>query len=416
MGKKGSSANKTIVVDYPAAVRQAMICFESGVTPMFEGHSGIGKSALATAIEEEAKALFEETKGRRGYDRVETVVIFGSLLKEGELGGIPESVEAKNLGLDMMGETIRVNRYTVYEKIHDVLRLSKEVGETGRVILFVDELNRCDPATQGELMQLVLDRRVQNIILPENVYIMAAINPDDMDSEGLDYGVTTMNEALVPRFALYGLKVDPNQWLKYAARPRANVHPDIIEFIADNTKLLHDPHADGRIKPMPRSWSQFSRMYNTILGVTSGPEARGEIYTACSAKLGDVIAQSFTSWLDNRRNPLIKPEELLQIGEEGQEARDQATLERLRREPLPRLHITLSNMAKYMEANAEKKWKPEWVRAFRMTLDGVNSTDTIYAFFADMMRDYPKMADKMKREREFATWLAKRLTRARSTN
>lgn len=410
-----SVASRVVTVDYPTAVKQAMYCFESGVTPMFEGHSGIGKSALATAIEEEAARLFAETKGAYGYEKVETVIIFGSLLKEGELGGIPESVEAKHLGKDMMDETIRVNRYTIYEKIHDVLRLSQQVGPNGRVLLFVDELNRTDQATQGELMQLVLDRRVQNIILPDNVYIMAAINPDDLSSDGLDYGVTTMNEALVPRFALYSLKVDAGAWLKWAARVRSGMHPDVVEFIADNTDMLHQPKAEGRMKLMPRSWQHFSKLYTTITNMRhlDNKTMMQDVYIAAAAKLGDVAAKAFTEFLKNRSNPLIKPEDLLKVGSvKGNEEQDAALLKKLSNEPGPRLMITLTNVLKFLDRNTEKGWNAHYPVALCMALESVKNVDAVYTCIHELGKEFPATKTKVCKDKDFVKFFASRLTAA----
>ena len=399
-------------VTYSAAVTQALACFKSGVTPMFEGHSGIGKSALAKEIESHVKSQYEATGGKEGASAVATVIIFGSLLKEGELGGIPESAEAKHLGKDLMGETIRVNRYTIYEKIHDVLRLSLEVGPAGMVILFVDELNRTDPATQGELMQLVLDRRVQNIVLPSNVYIMAAINPDSEDSDGLDYGVTTMNEALVPRFAYYTLHSDTNTWIKWASRPSSNVHGDIVEFIADHGNLLHMPKAKGRMKAMPRSWEHFSRLYSYFEEV-GGSDRLNNIYTACQAKLGDEVAKAFTSWLQNRDNPLIKPEVLLGLGKKGNEAADQVILNKLSRENVPRTMVTLSNLIKYMETKrSEKKYDKAWGTAFYMSIKAVTNIDIVFGQIKDLKTAYPELLKNLCSNTDFVNFFAQSVNSA----
>jgi len=54
-------------------------------------------------------------------------------------------------------------------------------------ILFIDELNRCEAAVNQELMQLILDRRINETILPDSCVIIAAGNPEyDDDNDYCD--------------------------------------------------------------------------------------------------------------------------------------------------------------------------------------------------------------------------------------
>ncbi|QXN67768.1 hypothetical protein FPHOBKDP_00014 [Listeria phage LPJP1] len=101
-------------------------------------------------------------------------------------------------------------------------------------------------------MNIILDRRIHQYSLPEELYIITAGNPTDENSDGIDYQVNTMNYALHNLFTDLRLDPDPEEWLDWAIQEfeyvdantstplyiRPNIHEDISEFIATNPELL----------------------------------------------------------------------------------------------------------------------------------------------------------------------------------
>ncbi|ETJ29139.1 ATPase family associated with various cellular activity protein, partial [human gut metagenome] len=63
-----------------------------------------------------------------------------------------------------------------HHKLVEIDRILKE-AETAQVILFIDELNRCDHSVAQELMNLILNREINGYVLNERVKVIAAMNP-----------------------------------------------------------------------------------------------------------------------------------------------------------------------------------------------------------------------------------------------
>ena len=54
-----------------------------------------------------------------------------------------------------------------------------EIEKGNNVLLFIDELNRCEHAVQQELMNLILNREINGYKLNKDVKILAAMNPSN---------------------------------------------------------------------------------------------------------------------------------------------------------------------------------------------------------------------------------------------
>ena len=88
------------------------------------------------------------------------------------------------------------------------------------IVLFLDELNSAPGATQAAAYQLVLNRRVGNYVLPDNVVIIAAGNRET--DKGIVY---RMPAPLANRFVHLEMRVDYNSWLDWAVENE--IHSDV---------------------------------------------------------------------------------------------------------------------------------------------------------------------------------------------
>lgn len=70
-----------------------------------------------------------------------------------------------------------------------------EIEKGNNVLLFIDELNRCEHAVQQELMNLILNREINGYKLNKDVKILAAMNPSNEYGAELDYQVVDMDPA-----------------------------------------------------------------------------------------------------------------------------------------------------------------------------------------------------------------------------
>ena len=167
--------------------------------PLVVGESGIGKTALA-------KKLAKDNDWS-------LVVIDGNLLKEGEIGGLP-TVESY-ISEDSNGNKIE-KKTTIYA-VHNKLReIDEEISKGKTVLLFIDEINRCEHTVQQELMNLILNREINGYKLPQNVKILAAMNPSSKYGSDFDYQVVDMDAAQENRFVWLNMEPDFNQWIKWA--------------------------------------------------------------------------------------------------------------------------------------------------------------------------------------------------------
>ena len=123
------------------------------------------------------------------------------------------------------------------------------------VILFLDEMNSAPPAVQAAAYQLVLNRRVGQYVLPDNVSIIAAGNRDT------DKGVTyRMPAPLANRFVHFEMRVDFDSWLNWAVNN--NVNSDVVGYLSQHKMDLFDfdPSSASRSFATPRSWTFVSEV------------------------------------------------------------------------------------------------------------------------------------------------------------
>jgi len=123
------------------------------------------------------------------------------------------------------------------------------------IVLFLDEMNSAAPAVQAAAYQLILNRRVGQYKLPDNVLIVAAGNRD------ADKGVTyRMPAPLANRFIHLELAVSFDDWFQWAVNN--NQHKDVVGYLTFAKKDLYDfdPRSASRSFATPRSWSFVSEL------------------------------------------------------------------------------------------------------------------------------------------------------------
>ena len=144
------------------------------------------------------------------------------------------------------------------------------------IVLFLDEMNSAAPAVQAAAYQLILNRRVGQYKLPDNVLIVAAGNRE------ADKGVTyRMPAPLANRFVHLELAVDFDDWFQWAVDN--NIHQDVVGYLTFAKKDLYDydPKSPSRSFATPRSWSFVSELLeddddeNTTTDLVSGAVGEG---------------------------------------------------------------------------------------------------------------------------------------------
>ena len=144
------------------------------------------------------------------------------------------------------------------------------------MILFLDEMNSAAPSVQAAAYQLILNRRVGQYELPDNVLIVAAGNRE------ADKGVVyRMPAPLANRFIHLEMKPEFDDWLEWAVNH--NIHKDVVGYLTFSKKDLYDfdPKSPSRSFATPRSWSFVSELLsddldeNTVTDLVSGAVGEG---------------------------------------------------------------------------------------------------------------------------------------------
>ena len=133
---------------------------------------------------------------------------------------------------------------------------SKEVAaQYDTVIVFLDEMNSAAPSVQAAGYQLILNRRIGQYELPDNVVMIAAGNRET------DKGVTyRMPKPLENRFVHFELRVDFQDWLNWAVQH--DIDADVVGYLsfAKNDLYNFDPQSSSRGFATPRAWTFTSEL------------------------------------------------------------------------------------------------------------------------------------------------------------
>ncbi|HDG61687.1 MAG: AAA family ATPase [Thermotoga sp. 4484_232] len=223
---------------------------EAGEVPLLIGHFGVGKTDIAREIANET--------GRR------LIILILSQMEPGDLIGLPSRGEDR----------------TIFLK-------PDWWPEDGRVIIFLDEINRAHRSIRNAIMQLIIDKRIHNHVLPEGTWIMAAMNPPD---EEYDQADLITDPAFISRFFIIEVSPDPREWVEWAERMK--VADEVIEFIRKYPEFLFSEYSMSlktTLKPSPRSWYKLSN----VLRILSEDERKKYGYILAAGIVGPEAAKAF---------------------------------------------------------------------------------------------------------------------------
>ena len=172
-----------MALSFQELVTAVPLVLRGGNVPNIVGEAGIGKSALVAEIARQMGAtLF-------------TTVV--SLSEKGDL-----AIPVPPLTSDAYVETAQYGSLAdvKYGYTHTLIEIIETAqAHPGKpIIWFLDEFNRGSQAVQSELMNLVLQRQINSLILPSEVKLVIAENPDETMAgfENADYGVVAGDAAI----------------------------------------------------------------------------------------------------------------------------------------------------------------------------------------------------------------------------
>lgn len=313
-------------MNFIETLESAQLVIATGEVPLVVGESGIGKTALAKQLAKE--------------NNWSLVVIDGNLLKEGEIGGLP-TVESYSV---VNNEGMQVERKTTVYAVHTKLREIDEAIERGQtVLLFIDEINRCEHTVQQELMNLILNREINGYKLHDQVKILAAMNPSSKYGVDFDdYQVVDMDTAQENRFVWLNMESDHVQWTKWAID--AGIEQKVVEFISTFPEYLNRRNEDD-IRATPRSYERVSKSYK-FYKEKEGSIPRTVFLNVIQGNIGKVLAQEFMSFIEADHVPLVSYEDVFM-----QETLSEKVIEQIKNESHTRLCLSAMNIFKRLEDN-----------------------------------------------------------------
>ncbi|HBF9464982.1 TPA: ATP-binding protein [Clostridioides difficile] len=301
------------------------LILSTGEVPLIVGESGIGKTALANKLAKE--------------NDWSLIVIDGNLLKEGEIGGLP-TIESY-VGVNSNG--YKTEKKTTVYAVHNKLReIDEEISRSKTVLLFIDEINRCEHTVQQELMNLILNREINGYKLHDDVKILAAMNPSSKYGSDFDYQVVDMDAAQENRFVWLNMESDHTQWIKWAIDE--GIERKVIEFISTFPEYLHKINEDD-VRVTPRSYERVSKIYK-VYKEKNNSIPRAVFLNVVKGNVGKVIAEEFISFIESNSEPLISYEDVF-LGE----SIDESIVERVKNESHTRLYLSAMNILKDLELN-----------------------------------------------------------------
>lgn len=336
--------------------------------PLVVGESGIGKTALAKKLAKDNNWTL--------------VTIDGNLLKEGEIGGLPtiESYESR----DVNGN--KTEKKTTIYAVHNKLReIDEEINAGRSVLLFIDEINRCEHTVQQELMNLILNREINGYKLPEDVKILAAMNPSSKYGSDFDYQVVDMDAAQENRFVWLNMEPDYNGWIKWAIN--AGIETKVIEFISTFPEYLHKIN-DEDVRATPRSYERVSKTYK-MYKEQQDTIPRSVFLNVIKGNVGKVIAEEFVSFVESNYSPLISFGDVF-----SGENLDENVIETIKNESHTRLYISAMNILKTLENKmSEDKDSIFLINRFVEFL-GIYPIDLMVGIMKDMKISYNEVYKK----------------------
>ncbi|EEU29684.1 hypothetical protein HMPREF0501_01478 [Limosilactobacillus coleohominis 101-4-CHN] len=244
-----------MALSYQAMKEAVKVVLAADNVPNIVGEAGIGKSALVNEVATELNA------------KLFTTVV--SLSEKGDLAiPVPPLRDEAFIQTTNYGTLANV-QYGYSETLIQIIQQAEQNPDQP-IIWFLDEFNRGTAAVQAELMNLVLQRQINSLKLPQQVRIVIAENPDATMTNFShdDYAVTPADDAIkdrTVRLEMAASLIDWQQWangLNQHGEPR--IQPIVQRYLQDHPTYFNGPQ-NGDLYPTPRSWERVSRNLTQLL-------------------------------------------------------------------------------------------------------------------------------------------------------
>ena len=276
-----------------------------GITPIalnVVGPAGLGKTS---SIQETALEL--------GFKKENIVKLSLSTLDEiGDLIGIPveeykmiKKVKAEGKPDEIKELWVREAAINSYSKAGYVVTNKSRMaystpewieGKTGPGVLILDDYTRASQRFTQAVMELVLCQEYASWKLPLGWTILLSSNPDD----GM-YNVTDQDAAQKSRYMNVSLGWDATIWAEWAEKNK--IDGRCINFVLLNKEIVKEetPEVNAR---------SITLFFNAISSINNFEKNLSLIQLLGEGSLGVEVTTMFTSFIHNKMDKLITPEEI----------------------------------------------------------------------------------------------------------
>lgn len=274
------------MLSFQELVKAIPVVIKAGNVPAVVGEAGIGKSALVQTVAERMNA------------KLFTTVV--SLSEKGDLAiPVPPMTDSAFVKTSKYGELADV-KFGYTHTLIEIIQWA-EAHPKQPIIWFLDEFNRGTQAVQSELMNLVLQRQINSLRLPDEVHLVLAENPDATMTgfETSDYGVTVGDAAINDRTVRLVMRADASDWLQWA-KSNGHIIQSVCRFIEENPQELAPASHDADLYPTPRAWQRVSRNLQA-LSELAADEQQSLRLDILQGDLGVTVGQSFEQFIRQQK-------------------------------------------------------------------------------------------------------------------
>ena len=167
--------------------------------------------------------------------------------------GLPDTVESTELSVYSVTGAKSVNE-TQWSASELIVQANRLATKHGRAILFLDDFHRLNPSTESVMYELLLERKLGDLRLDNNVAIICAMNASKESGGG------KLAEPIKNRLQMLFLDFSFDSWF-----PNFGIllHHWVSSFLKNNRQFILEDESVNvtKIAASPRSWEHLS---NTI--------------------------------------------------------------------------------------------------------------------------------------------------------
>ena len=263
-----------------------------------------------------------------------------------------EEVHMRNLAVELE------EGYNKEKVVLDIIKAQPKE----KTIYFIDEVGRMAPEVQSEVMNFMLEKKINEAELPPNIIMVTAQNPSSNIEgyENTNYHSQEMDPAVSSRLFHIKMSADFESWLQYATvmnkiLDRQNVHQTVIEFISEaSDKRLFTKTEDNvnLNNTNPRSWKHVSDLIYNIEAqpqLLDSDNKRRVLLDLISGKINTNIAVEYINFYLDNQNPLPKPQEIFKDSKGKDVSKlDEKIKERIKDEANNRKLVLALNCIEYL--------------------------------------------------------------------